>query len=647
MGWVSLASGESGAAVAAAGGEARLVLAAALTFAAALLGVPLSARALARGRKFATIATSLAFVVCWSLKLASLQHAGGWWVAAARAAAGLGGAGAYVIPPLLATEMCERAVAGAAASSLVTAHNLGILLMYVAADQRIPHSTVLWSCLALSLAHCAVFLFVPESPAYLAASGKHEEARSSLAWLRGAQVSDPMLTEELAALPPPDHSSALQTLKELLSDRSRRRALLIGTITVVGQETCGIFTMVQFAERTFMLARDEHSEHVGALAAQAGSLASPARCALWLGVVQLLASVLSLYLVERVGRRPLIVYTAWLAAASLLAAAACARACPRAAAGALLAAVAADSAGLQPAPYALLADLFHYQFRSAALLAATSGTCAGNAAEVALLAAAARGGLRAALACAGALTALYAAFATLAAPETRGRTPDEIYKDMERSPLACFKNYRNAETLDTKFQASAGAMGLLDKLSLWLGRGRAEVTVLVLGLDNSGKSTLLRSLRAPAPAPPPPALPTVALHQETFQSGGVTFSAWDVSGAPRHRALWERHYRRAHAVVFVVDSADHLRLVVAREELELMLAHPDVSGRRLPLLVFANKCDAPLALSPMQIASALCLERISDKPWHICASNAVSGAGLEDGVAWLAGQIRDMHLHHK
>jgi signal recognition particle receptor subunit beta len=43
--------------------------------------------------------------------------------------------------------------------------------------------------------------------------------------------------------------------------------------------------------------------------------------------------------------------------------------------------------------------------------------------------------------------------------------------------------------------------------------------------------------------------------------------------------------------------------VVAREELELLLAHPDMFGRRLPLLVFANKSDAPHALAPMQVAA--------------------------------------------
>ncbi|CAD0249710.1 unnamed protein product [Spodoptera exigua] len=84
----------------------------------------------------------------------------------------------------------------------------------------------------------------------------------------------------------------------------------------------------------------------------------------------------------------------------------------------------------------------------------------------------------------------------------------------------------------------AGSMGLLDKLSVWLGRGRTEVTVLVLGLDNSGKSTLLAALRPPDPRQPAPhAAPTVGHAQDHFTSGGVSFSAWDVSGAARHRAL--------------------------------------------------------------------------------------------------------------
>jgi hypothetical protein len=41
---------------------------------------------------------------------------------------------------------------------------------------------------------------------------------------------------------------------------------------------------------------------------------------------------------------------------------------------------------------------------------------------------------------------------------------------------------------------------------------------------------------------------------------GLRFTAFDMSGAGRYRVLWEQYYPEAHAVVFVVDAADKLRL---------------------------------------------------------------------------------------
>lgn len=40
--------------------------------------------------------------------------------------------------------------------------------------------------------------------------------------------------------------------------------------------------------------------------------------------------------------------------------------------------------------------------------------------------------------------------------------------------------------------------------------------------------------------------------------------------------------------------------------------------------------------------SALGLEKIKDKPWHISSSNALTGEGLQEGVQWLVQQIRDL-----
>lgn len=45
--------------------------------------------------------------------------------------------------------------------------------------------------------------------------------------------------------------------------------------------------------------------------------------------------------------------------------------------------------------------------------------------------------------------------------------------------------------------------------------------------------------------------------------------------------------------------------------------------------------------------TALGMEKIKDKPWHISSSNALSGEGLHDGIQWLVQQIRDMLLNSR
>jgi ADP-ribosylation factor-like protein 6 len=40
----------------------------------------------------------------------------------------------------------------------------------------------------------------------------------------------------------------------------------------------------------------------------------------------------------------------------------------------------------------------------------------------------------------------------------------------------------------------------------------------------------------------------------------VKFTVFDMSGAGRYRTLWEQYYKDAQAVIYVIDSADRLRL---------------------------------------------------------------------------------------
>jgi len=139
--------------------------------------------------------------------------------------------------------------------------------------------------------------------------------------------------------------------------------------------------------------------------------------------------------------------------------------------------------------------------------------------------------------------------------------------------------------------------------------------------------------------------PVANQQTNTSRGGGgdrnVGFTAFDMSGQGRYRNLWEHYYKECQGIVFVVDSSDKLRMVVAKDELDMLLQHPDIRARKLPILFFANKMDCKDALSSVKVSQTLGLERIMDKPWHICASNAVTGEGLHEGVEWLTSQIKD------
>lgn len=125
---------------------------------------------------------------------------------------------------------------------------------------------------------------------------------------------------------------------------------------------------------------------------------------------------------------------------------------------------------------------------------------------------------------------------------------------------------------------------LIGKFLTILGLKRREANILVVGLDNSGKSTILNYLKRKEDQVEE-VVPTVGFTVERLsglRSGGgnsaaakagLTLTAFDMSGQGRYRNLWEHYYGNVEGIIFVVDSTDALRLVVARDELEMMLKH--------------------------------------------------------------------------
>jgi len=182
-------------------------------------------------------------------------------------------------------------------------------------------------------------------------------------------------------------------------------------------------------------------------------------------------------------------------------------------------------------------------------------------------------------------------------------------------------------------------MAFFNKLLTFLGIKKKEVNILVVGLDNSGKTTIMNHFKPPEEKCNE-IVPTVGFNVEKFKVKALTFTAFDMSGQGRYRNLWEHYYKGVEGIIFVIDSSDSLRLVVAKDELDMMLKNADLGSKaHLPILFFANKMDLKESIGSVKISQTLGLDTLKNKTWHIQSSNAVSGEGLNDGIEWLTDQL--------
>ncbi|CAI4229004.1 unnamed protein product [Auanema sp. JU1783] len=183
-------------------------------------------------------------------------------------------------------------------------------------------------------------------------------------------------------------------------------------------------------------------------------------------------------------------------------------------------------------------------------------------------------------------------------------------------------------------------MGFFSSLSSLFGfLGRKQMNIIVVGLDNSGKTTILNQLKAPETRAAH-VVPTVGYSMSTFTNENFLFNAFDMSGQSKYRTVWESYYSKCHAIMFVVDSSDRLRMAVARDELWILLDHKDINTKKVPILVLANKMDEKDAMTSAEITASLGLDVIRGHHWGIFSTCALTGAGLDKAMEWLAKEMK-------
>lgn len=129
--------------------------------------------------------------------------------------------------------------------------------------------------------------------------------------------------------------------------------------------------------------------------------------------------------------------------------------------------------------------------------------------------------------------------------------------------------------------------------------------ILMLGLDNAGKTTILKSYCRESLTDIPP---TVGFNIKTISHEKYKVNIWDVGGQKSIRSFWRNYFDTTDGLVWVVDSSDRHRLEDCKAELFNILKEERLWGASL--LILANKQDVLGALAVDEIYEVLELAKI-------------------------------------
>lgn len=208
-----------------------------------------------------------------------------------------------MIIPMFIAEIAEDRIRGMLGSTLVFSCNMGILLMYILGG-ILPYATVPWILLVFPIAFLAGFLLIPDTPFYLMRKNDYNKSENSLRFYRGYRPGTQQVSSEfkmeLVKLKGAfyDEKQTLQdeqiTWNDFTSSHARR-AFLIGISLMALNQFCGCFAMLNYTASIFN---------------ESGSTLSANMSAIVIGSIQMVGSYFSTMLVERAGRKLLLMVSA-------------------------------------------------------------------------------------------------------------------------------------------------------------------------------------------------------------------------------------------------------------------------------------------------------------------------------------------------
>ena len=177
--------------------------------------------------------------------------------------------------------------------------------------------------------------------------------------------------------------------------------------------------------------------------------------------------------------------------------------------------------------------------------------------------------------------------------------------------------------------------------------GQEQMRMIIIGLDNAGKTTLLYMLQSDRFTQTDS---TMHPHQAEVTIGNIRFNSYDLGGHSAARKTWTEYCGSLDGIIFMIDAADTTRLSESKAELDKLLDMPELAN--CPFVLFGNKVDKQGALSEEELRDVLDLpfhktygksadqKNPGAKPIELFMCSVIKRAGYQDGFTWLSSFIK-------
>lgn len=259
------------------------------------------------GRRWSLIGMGVPFVLGWVLLLLPVPlglsaDAAIWMFYLGRFITGFAGGSYALSAPVYIGETSEASLRGALGSCMQLVLCFGVLFCY-AVGAAVDWVVLTGICVIFPFLTMVGMFFMPPSPVFLLSQDREEEARKALQWLRGSTYNIEREIKEIKDGLADQKETGTVSLKAMFTEAVYRKPTIIMLMLMVIQQLGGINAIIMYLTSIFIAAGTDLDEGLQA------SLVS---------MVQVIATLIAVLIVDKLGRRILLISSALIQSLSII-----------------------------------------------------------------------------------------------------------------------------------------------------------------------------------------------------------------------------------------------------------------------------------------------------------------------------------------